>query len=479
MLNDILDLSKIEAGKMDVDAVPFPLPETVVEAARLLAVSISQKKLDLVCHIDPAVPDMVVGDPNRLRQILVNLVGNALKFTERGRIEIDVSVSQRTETHASVHFVVRDSGIGIPADKQARIFEAFDQGEMSVTRRFGGTGLGLSISSQLVSLMNGRIWVESEPGRGSEFHFALPFACDTATPNAAQGIDAAATEQNGTEDESPRGACLVLARDERTLAAYQSIARQCGWEAVGSRSPEEALMLLVQIVGEGKPVDRVVVDLLIHCQEEVRLIGELLRTGVLRADQVVALVPAGAESACRHLDRMGVRRLLEKPVLGSDLRRALSRRETTVDSARSHQAGLGEGGALRPLRVLVVDDSPVNCEVASGLLELLGHQAVTVDNGRAALDACETRRFDIVFMDIEMPEMDGLTASRLLRDRERVSSAAPIPIYAMTAHALDGCREECEAAGMNGLIHKPVQPDELKRILDGIAEQGPVEPIIV
>ena len=271
----------------------------------------------------------------------------------------------------------------------------------------------------------------------------------------------------------------MLARDERTLSAYQSVVRDCGWQSVGSRSPEEALMLLVQIIGEGNAVDLVVVDLLIHCQEEVRLLGELVRTGVLRPDQLVALVPAGAESTCRHLDRLGVRRILEKPVLDADLRRLLSNRETSPGGGRSPRSESESGGPVRALRVLVADDSPVNREVAAGLLELLGHEAVTVDNGRAAIEACVEGRFDVIFMDIEMPEMDGLTASRLLRDGEKGSTAAPpLRIYAMTAHALEGCREECESAGMDGLIHKPVQPDELKRILDGVAEQSAVEPVI-
>jgi len=460
MLNDVLDLSKIEAGKMDVDSVPFPLQETVVEAARLLAVSISQKRLDLVCRIEEGVPQVVTGDPNRLRQILINLVGNALKFTEQGEITIEVTAENRENACSLVHFCVRDTGIGIPADRQRRIFEAFDQGEASVTRRFGGTGLGLSISSQLVSLMHGRIWVESESGQGSAFHVEIPYsACEFAPSDIAPTV---------VTDEGP---CLILARDPRSLALYESLVRRTGSAVIRARSSEEMLLMLAR-AGERLP-ERVLIDLLVHCQEEVHLLGELIRTGVLRPEQIVVLVPAGAESACRHLDRVGIRQILEKPITGAEFERALLRFGATHESARPDRRIVAE--PVRSLRILVADDSSVNRDVAAGLLELLGHEAVTAENGRVALETLQgPMHFDAVFMDIEMPEMDGLTASRRLRELEPPGHP-PLPIYAMTAHALDGCREECEAAGMNGLIHKPVQPDELKRILDGLAAASRVE----
>jgi two-component system sensor kinase len=343
LLNDVLDFSKIEAGRMDLERIPFTVRDVADDAVRVMAVPASLKGLELLCYVAKDVPPHVIGDPSRLRQVIINLVGNAIKFTERGKVAVHVSTESVANQQALLHFSVQDTGIGIAPDKQKCIFEAFRQSDSSTTRRFGGTGLGLAISSQLVALMGGRIWVESELGHGSTFNFRI---------------------------------CYDLPLESEPSAA----------------SPEATL---------------------------------------------------------------------ESPMLLVNGDDAMRLPDSTVSESVASEA--------RPLRVLVVDDAAVNQEVAAGLLELHGHTVAVANNGREAVEAFRREAFDVVLMDVEMPEMDGLTATIRIRELES-ESGTRIPIIAMTAHALKGFREQCVDAGMDGYISKPIQPAELFDAVESLPE---------
>ena len=385
LLNDVLDFSKIEAGKMEIEHVPFNLHEVVVKSARLLAGTASQQGLALMTDIGPDVPVQVVGDPNRLRQILVNLAGNAVKFTTQGHVKVVVRCDRKVGC-SKIVFAVEDTGVGISAEKQSAIFEAFNQGATSVTRQFGGTGLGLAISSELVGLMDGDIWVESVEGDGATFHFTLP----CVLPDRPQGK----TPIGRTEDAP-----------EATLAD----------------TPEEAM----SHVG------------------------------------VVHLTNAFEEMLSE----------LRSPVESGETPPAPSLTSADADAPRRTSADRPSGS----LRILVADDSPVNREVAAGLLEMLGHEPTTVGSGEEAVTTAQADTFDVVLMDIEMPVMDGLSATRLLRDAE-IGLDRRVPIIAMTAHAVDGFRERCLEAGMDDYLAKPVQPDDLSRILAKVSPRRMTEP---
>jgi signal transduction histidine kinase/CheY-like chemotaxis protein len=520
MLNDVLDFSKIEAGKLEIDSLPFHLHQTVVEAVRLLAILAAQKGLDLVCRIHPDVPDQVLGDAQRLRQVLINLVGNAVKFTERGEIVIDVQAGPPRAVHSElplrrskdseavapnepregspetdeapvpVQISVRDTGIGIPVERHDRIFQAFDQGEGAVTRQFGGTGLGLAISAQITEMMQGKIWFESEPGRGSCFHVEVPF------PPAGDGSSLA---HRGDPTGSPESQSRLLSV---LLVAGHPVSRSACLEQL------ESLGHAVTVVdacrnavaehlsgGSRGHFELVVVDILNSTGPE--LLEELASE---RNGPVLLLLPPGAEESVERLQATRDCLCVLKPLTGDELRSTIEtlldrRRPDTampaanpppfgllsedvstsdeVPAAKEHRNGGTTVRSLKqtksrsmsgPLRILVADDSPINLDVAAGLLELLGHQAEVVPSGIAALERLEWDTFDAVFMDIEMPDLDGLAATRRIRKQEQALGRRT-PIFAMSAHVLRGVREECRQAGMDGFISKPIEPDELQQVL--------------
>lgn len=477
MLNDVLDFSKIEAGKMDVDAIPFDFHEVVTDAVRLLAVNGYQKGLDVHCRIHSDVPQRVIGDPNRLRQILINLIGNAVKFTERGAVTIEArlaspedgrEVAPRGRPNAVdvswIHLSVQDTGIGIPRERQARIFDAFDQGEPAVTRQFGGTGLGLSISSQLVSLMQGRLWVDSEPGSGSCFHLTLPLrnAVDSP-PTAPESRVAPCTCRSDGRELS---ACVIAGnRFERESLTEQLACLGLSVTAITDR--DEALQNLLLPAAEDR--DLVLIDVSADSTPDVDLAEELLAAGVGERARVVVLLPNGAEDAARPLQSAGVDLCLLKPFTLADLRThvemlLLSPGRPSTEAARTSPRVPDQ------LCILVADDSQINLDVAAGMIELLGHQAVVVSSGQAALEALQELHFDAVFMDVEMPDMDGLETTRRIRRNDAVTGEHTL-VFAMSAHVLDSFREECRRAGMDGFLSKPVQPDELRNVLRAVAER--------
>jgi two-component system sensor kinase len=445
LLNDLLDFSKIEAGKMELESIPFPLRDVVIDSARLLAVPAGRKGLNLVTRIEPDVPSHVIGDPNRLRQVIVNLLGNAIKFTAEGEVSIHAGLRSHSHQESLLRITVRDTGIGIPASKQPFIFEAFHQTDSSVTRRFGGTGLGLAISSQLVQLMDGTIQVESEEGQGTAFHVDVPFTlADTKAAHPPLEIP-----NRGVLLLSDHAASELATRD---LLAYLGVDVQS----------DVALMRRKR-----RPI--LIVDLNGGSQSLITQVTHRIFNGENDPDDVICLVPGGNSDLLKECEALDVEQILTKPAKPQELRQAILAvlDQKVVENAAPESIF---GQSEQSLRVLVADDSPVNREVALGLLELCGQVVHTVSDGAEAVRAVEEGEYDLVFMDLEMPVMDGLAATRAIR--QLPDGKAQIPIYAMTAHALAESDQKCREAGMDGFITKPIVSEQLMDVLNRIVVVG-------
>jgi two-component system sensor kinase len=454
ILNDILDFSKIEAGKMDLEKIRFDLRKVVEDVVGLMAAPASKKELELVSRIAPDIPLEAIGDPNRLRQIIINLVGNAIKFTDRGEVFVQVDVECFSPDQAKIHFSIQDTGIGIPTDKKDHIFDAFRQSDSSVTRRYGGTGLGLAISSQLVDLMGGRIWVESELGRGSTFHFSAAF-------DLPAGVEAAFEPPQFPADAE----ALVISSNRHVRENCGEILFGAGMRVRLSEQPLDALDLIHSLNAgdEDAPPTVLIIDVGINSAEGLEFM-ESLRGEETERLRTIMLAPAGLAGGFERCQELGIRHWITKPVKAAELLAAVQA-AFEYSPADTIAAAQPAQHAQVSLRVLVADDSPVNREVAAGLLELRGHSVQVAENGFEAIEAFRNQTFDIILMDVEMPEMDGLTAAAKIREWEK-STGAHVSILAMTAHVLSNVREECNDSGMDGFISKPIKPDELYQALD-------------
>ncbi|MBL8486121.1 MAG: response regulator [Rhodocyclaceae bacterium] len=476
LINDILDFSKIEAGRLVFEETEFALADAIADTARTLALPAQQKGLELVLALDPRLPVLVRGDPGRLRQVLLNLLGNAVKFTERGEIEVRVAPEAAEAAGGAIHVAVRDTGIGIPPEKQGQVFEAFAQADASTTRRFGGTGLGLAICRRLVEMMGGRLWLESEPGRGSVFHFTVRLAA--GSPAAAR-----------PDLERLRGQRVLVADDCRTGTRQLGLQLQhLGLKPALAFSADEVLRKVEEARAGGMPFDRLVLEADMPGNESLALVRRLIGEGTDAARiAVVSTLPrqrADGE-ACAAL---GVRMRLVKPFLGRDLVDALlaGGGETVelapfdVEGAIAADAGRKAGG----LAVLLAEDNPVNQILAVRILEKAGHTVAVANDGREAVDLFETRRFDAILMDVQMPVMGGFEATQAIRAREQRRSFVmsdnwtSTPIIALTANAMDGDRERCLAAGMDDYLAKPLRPAELlsalARAVEAARDAGPL-----
>jgi PAS domain S-box-containing protein len=456
IVNDVLDFSKIEAKRLDLDYEAFDLRETVGDTARLLALRAAEKDLELACDITPEVPVSLVGDAGRLRQILLNVLGNAVKFTNEGEVVLRVSreASDEGPGRSNLHFTVTDTGIGIPADKLEHIFEAFTQADSSTTRRFGGTGLGLAIARRLVELMGGRLWVESDVNRGSTFHFTVPFdeAAGPAVPvvqepKAIEGLRVLVVDDNAT-NRRILDKMLASWHLKPTVVAGANEA----WTALNhARSVDEPFQIVITD-GQMPEVDG------------FALTRRIKRDPDLRHTPVVMLTSVGHAEDAAQSRRSGVDVYLTKPVKHSDLLDALATLfGGSVRRERAETAPQPAGAPLKSLRILVAEDHPVNRKLVTTLLAKRGHAVESVDNGRSAVDAVTlagARPFDIVIMDVQMPTMSGLEASVAIRERER-TTGEHVPIVALTAHAMQGDRERCLQAGMDGYLSKPIDVDRL------------------
>jgi two-component system, sensor histidine kinase and response regulator len=457
VINDILDFSKIEAGKFDLDPIPFNFPETVEETLRSLAFRAHEKGLELACDIAADVPVSVVGDPVRIRQILLNLVNNAIKFTASGEVELRVTHEPYEGDLNGLHFSIRDTGIGIPSDKQEAIFEAFSQADGSTTRRFGGTGLGLTISQRLARAMKGRIYVESTPGIGSTFHFqvALIPCADVEAPRIA--------------DSSLAGIRALIVDDNATnRRILDGMLRSWEMETVVASSAPEALALLRNGITGGLPVRLIITDIHMPEVDGFRL-AERIRAVPDFADIAIVMLTSGETRGDIERSRtIGVSAHLTKPARRKELRAAIvqaiqvqpERGTGTGAPATASHSLRSSANSARPRTVLLVEDVAVNQMLAQRILEKAGHKVIVADNGREGVAMLAEQPFDVVLMDVQMPEMDGFEAAKAIRARER-ESGAHVPIIAMTAYAMTGDRERCLEAGMDGYISKPIRAREL------------------
>ena len=453
VLNDVLDLSKIEAGRLDLDPIPFRFRDSLAETLKLLSLRADQKGIELTCDIRPEVPEVVVADPTRLRQIILNLIGNAIKFTAHGEVGLEVAVDSRTRDQAQLHFAVRDTGIGIAPEKQKIIFEAFSQADGSTARTFGGTGLGLTISSRLATMMGGRMWVESELGKGSRFHF-------TAQVGTARGT----VSIEPPERVQLAGLPVLVVDDNLTnRRLLGEMLRRWGMQPELVASGAEALTMLQEADRSRPAFALLLVDAQMPDMDGFTLVERVRQQADLCKITIMMLTSSGQRGDAARCRRLGIAAYLVKPIVQSQLLDAI----LNVLGTRAQQAcpaplvtrhSLREG--QRSLRVLLAEDNVVNQVLACRLLEKQGHTVVVAGDGRKALQALEKQKFDLVVMDVSMPEMDGFEAAAAIRAREG-GTRSHIPIIAMTAHAMKGDRERCLAAGMDAYVSKPIQASEL------------------
>ncbi|HUB82841.1 MAG TPA: response regulator [Bryobacteraceae bacterium] len=474
VINDILDFSKIEAGKMAIESFPFDLRLVIEEVNEMLAPKIADRKLALVLEYAPAVPRHFVGDPGRIRQVVTNLVGNAVKFTQAGHVLIKVGCESETEGVASIRVAVEDTGVGIPPDRIDALFEKFSQVDSSSTRRYGGTGLGLAISKQLVNLMGGTIGLNSQPGEGSTFWFTLPLKMD-AHPQA-QPVPA----------DDLRGLRVLIVDDievNRRVLREQLSSWQMPNESVADG--REALAALRSAARADDPFRFVLLDYQMPEMNGAALAAALHSDSSINDPVVIMLTSVGHWSEVLGMQGSMIDACLVKPVRQSQLLNTLAtawsrklqaglRAQTDVRPAVSRARAAAESGCGASLRVLVAEDNAVNQKVAVRMLERLGVRPDVAANGREAVDMCAMFPYDLVFMDCHMPEMDGYAATAAIR--QQMSCGRRIPIIAMTAEAMEGCRENCLAAGMDDYIAKPVRPDDFKEALRRWASPGATVP---
>jgi CheY-like chemotaxis protein/HPt (histidine-containing phosphotransfer) domain-containing protein len=454
VINDVLDFSKIEAGKLVLDPVDFGLRDRLHEVMRALALRAHQKGLELACRVTKEVPDALVGDADRLRQIVMNLAGNAVKFTAHGEVVLDVSVHSRSDMQVLLQFTVSDTGIGIPIEKQALIFDAFTQADYSTTRRFGGTGLGLAIVARLVALMGGRVWVDSVVGRGSRFHFTVPFACQVG-PGSAPAIAAPV---------ALRGLSVLIVEDNTTVRSiFESVLTEWGMDPIPAASADSALDELKRRHREGRPVALAMIDCSLPDADGFRLTVRIREEPGLSNLPIILLTTADRGKDTMRCAVLGAAACLVKPVMESDLLDAILAALGNVDAEVQKGLDVEEVRLLRPsrpLRLLLVEDNPVNQRVARCILEKWGHAVTSAPNGNDALEAVRRSQFDTILMDLQMPVMDGFEATFAIRAFES-RNGHRTPIIAMTAHAMKGDRERCLDAGMDDHVMKPVEPQRL------------------
>jgi signal transduction histidine kinase/two-component SAPR family response regulator/HPt (histidine-containing phosphotransfer) domain-containing protein len=462
IINDILDFSKIESGKLELEQEPFDLRVCVEEALDLLAPKAAEKDLDLVGQVDELVPSCVVGDVTRLRQVLVNLLSNGVKFTAAGEVVLHVKVVSGSGPNglktASLHFAVRDTGIGIPVGHLARLFRSFSQAEASTARQYGGTGLGLAISKQLVEMMSGKMWVESVPERGSTFHFTVELGRAAEQP-AFQG---------GATSQLANRRILIVDDNATNCHAVTLQARRWGMLAEGAQSAAEALQ---RLQNDGK-FDVAVLDMLMPEMDGVMLAREIRRLPKGENLPLVLLTSLRSQGRERDYVGAGFASWLNKPVKTAQLQEAITRALSGKTTTRVAPPAKLDGALARqqPLTILLCDDNIINQKVALRLLQQMGYQADVATNGVEAVAAVDRHHYDLIFMDVMMPEMTGIEATQVIRSRQANPREFPtyqgrIAIVAMTASAMRGDKERCLEAGMDDYLSKPVRLDDFRAMV--------------
>jgi signal transduction histidine kinase/DNA-binding response OmpR family regulator/HPt (histidine-containing phosphotransfer) domain-containing protein len=477
LLNDILDFSKIEAGKLTLDEVRFNLRDVLDDTIKTLGHRAHLKGLELACQIRSDVPTELVGDPARLRQIVVNLVGNAIKFTDHGEVVIRATIQSRTADSAFLHFTVSDTGIGIPQEKQGLVFQPFEQADQSTTRLYGGTGLGLGIVSKLIAMMRGEVWVESQVGQGSTFHFTASFGVQNDPPRSAASMPGQWHDLN----------VLVVDDNATNRQILSEVLQSWKLRPTVVDTGLAALAALDAAYDQGAPFGLVLLDAQMPSMDGF-VVAEQIRANARLSRVPLIMLSSSSQDDDERCRNLGAAACLSKPVKQSELFNcvlaALDGRPKS-DEACAETAMIdrtdphAETVTSRPLVILLAEDNVVNQRVALGILEKRGHTVVVVDNGKEATRAIATQRFDLVLMDVQMPEMDGLEATGVIR-RDEAAQGKHTPIVAMTAHAMKGDREKCLEAGMDAYLPKPIQVKELlmtiKSLTAPIDDHEEIEP---
>lgn len=462
VINDILDFSRVEAGKLELEPVDFSIEDSLGSMMRTLAMRAEQKGLELTYYVLPDIPDALVGDPGRLRQILINLISNAIKFTHQGEVVVQIEKESQTEDEVLLHFTVADTGIGIAPEKQEHIFNAFAQASSSVNRQYGGTGLGLAISSQLARMMEGQIWVESELGKGSMFHFTARFGLQKepiAEPLVPKTVDMHGLSVLVVDDNATNQHIL-----EEMLTGWHMKPKVAG-------DGQTAITAMKQARNAGEPFALVILDVRMPGMDGFAVAERIRQDPDLAGATIMMLTSIGHRDEATRCRELGIASYLVKPVKRSDLLNAiikclavpsLGRRQVPQPVSRPQRK------AQRRLRILLAEDNAVNQRLAVRMLEKWGHTVEVANNGKEALTALERQPFHLVLMDVEMPEMDGFQATGAIREREK-TSGTHIPIIAMTAYAMKGDREKCLEAGMDGYVSKPIKAEEFFQTIEDLS----------
>ncbi|PYP31602.1 MAG: hypothetical protein DMD49_07795 [Gemmatimonadetes bacterium] len=464
ILNDILDYSKIEAQHLELEAIPFDLAKLVHATTSLLAVRAREKHLELLADVPAETPRIVRGDPTRVRQVLTNLVGNAIKFTEAGEVGVSVASAAEDGGRARVRFSVRDTGIGIAPEQLGAIFDEFTQADVSMTRRYGGTGLGLAISQKLVRLMGGELSVRSEVGRGSEFHFTLSLPVEATVELPAGGRASLGGRRLLVVDDNETNRRIL-----RDMLAAEGVAVDEATNATGG------LEALRRAVAKGAPYDLTILDAQMPDEDGFDLAAAVRADSRLTQARLLMLTSAGRRGDGERCRQLGIQAYLTKPITRADLVEALGTvlAGSPLASAATLVTRHTIAESRRSLQILLAEDNLVNQQVAVAMLLKRGHTVDTVNNGREAVAAVRRRAYDVVLMDIQMPEMDGFEATAAIRS---LPHGKDLPIVALTAHALSGERENCLARGMTGYLAKPFKAHELFAVLEGSVDRGHEKP---
>ena len=460
LINDILDFSKIEAGKLDLDVSDFPLRQSIGETLKTLGFRAHQKGLELAWRVAQDVPDYLAGDASRVRQVLVNLVGNAVKFTERGEVVVEIERDpQSTEAVVVLHFCVRDTGIGIAREKQDMVFGAFTQADSSTTRKYGGTGLGLAITRRLIDLMGGKLWLESEPGVGSAFHFTIRFEKASAQP----------TPDYPDPKILSHASILVVDDNETNRIILVEMLARWGMQVATAKNAREALEILTRSGNRDPHFDAVISDLQMPHMDGFEFVENIRKSVQFGQIPVLMLSSSAQQGEHEHCRQLGISAYLAKPIQPSELLDAilnalsLHAGEPSEALDKTHdktQEVLPQSDWRQGMKVLLAEDNAVNRTLATRLLQKHGHTVVVVENGRQAVEALERETVDLVLMDVQMPEMDGLEATAAIREKEK-KTGDHLPIIALTAHAMKGDREKCLAAGTDDYLTKPIRTADL------------------
>jgi two-component system sensor histidine kinase/response regulator len=466
VINDILDFSKMEAGKLELDRSVFKLHESLEETVRTFGARAAEKGLELICDISSDVAQTFVGDPTRLRQVVVNLLGNAIKFTDRGEVVLHVEMKEAQDGHVLLHFAIRDTGIGIAEDKQKLIFQAFAQADSSPSRNYGGTGLGLTISTRLVEMMGGSIWLESKPGQGSTFHFTVTLELPQAPIE----------RREGKQEVVLAGIPVLVVDDNPTnRRILEATLLQWGMKPTLTESGLTALAALRRAKEAGNKTLLLLLDAQMPGMDGFSLMEKIRQDPELPTAAVMMLTSGGQRGDAARCRELGISAYLTKPVRQWELREAILS-VLGMNRQKNESAPLLTRHTLRQTRrrlhVLLAEDNAINRELVVRLLSNRGHSVVVASNGKQAVSALETQSFDVVLMDVQMPEMDGFEATAVIRQKDK-AIGTHVPIIALTAHAMKGDRERCLAGGMDGYVSKPVQAEELIKAVEGLVGNSP------